>query len=243
MQEGAAAGADLLRIEVERDRIAALAQNASLEVAHTRIALLREMGRTDFPEIELTESLDSPIAVSLKSIDQIFSQRKEVQTAKAFLSQTEANARLQRANSKVDPDVQLGYKRTMGFDTLYAGFNVPLPVRHRNQGNIASALADIRVARSLLVTVQQQIRAEAEIARQEYEKKQSVLKDTLRPLLERSERSEQIIYKAFLEGGFDLLRYLDASRARIEAQTMYYRGLGELHQSAVALQQAQGDMQ
>lgn len=243
VQEGAAAGADLLRIEVERDRLSALAQNAELEAVRTRIGLLSEMGRSDFHDIELADSLDSSSKVSFKPIDQVFSQRKEIQTAKAAILQTEANTRLQRANGKVDPELQLGYKRTMGFDTVYAGLNVPLPFRNKNQGNIASAAAEIRVAQSSLVTVEQQIRAELELAQQEYRKKQSVLRNTLKPLVEKSERSEQIIYKAFREGGFDLLRYLDASRARIEAQTMYYRGLGELHQSAVVLQQAQGDRQ
>ena len=55
VREGATAGADLLRIQIERERLSASVQNAQLEADRTRIALLREIGRTDLPEFQFTD--------------------------------------------------------------------------------------------------------------------------------------------------------------------------------------------
>jgi cobalt-zinc-cadmium efflux system outer membrane protein len=201
------------------------------------------MGRSEFPELDLTESLEALPQISLKDFSTILSQRRDAQVASHAVEQAEANARLQRANGRMDPEIQLGYKRTAGFNTLYTAVNVPVALHNRNQGNIASADADVRTAQQSLAAVARQIRAEVESARADYEAKQRVVTDTLRPLLRDAQRSLEITEGAYREGGFDLLRYLDAQRARIEAQTLYYRGLGELHQTAVAVEQAQGDFE
>ena len=66
--------------------------------------------------------------------------------SRAALEQARANLRLQHPNAKTDPDAQLGYKRTAGFDTLYAAVQIPLPVRNRNQGQIEAATVELKVA-------------------------------------------------------------------------------------------------
>lgn len=241
VQEGAAAGADLLRLQVEQQRLNAALETAGMDADRARIALLREMGRTTFPEIELTEAVDTPPVVVLKEIRDVFRQRRDIQSLHRGIAEAESNARLQRANAKMDPELQFGYKRTFGFDTLYSAVNVPLPLHNRNQGNIASADAEIRIAQANLDAEEWQVSAEVEAARSEYEKRKRMLDETLRPLLDNAQRSLEIAQGAYREGGFDLLRYLDAQRSRIEAQTLYFRALGDLHVSAVAVAQAQGD--
>jgi cobalt-zinc-cadmium efflux system outer membrane protein len=242
VHEGATAGADLLRIQIERERLSASVQNAQLDADRARIALLREIGRIDLPKFELTDTIDSPIGITEEPIEQVFGQRAEIQAAKALVAQTQANVQLQLANAKGDVEVQLGYKRTFGYDTLYTGLNIQLPIRNRNQGNIASAEADLHAAESSLTAVEQQIGAEVELARRDYESKQRVVSDTLKPLSARSDEALRIALAAYRQGGFDLLRYLDALRVQIEDQIMFYQGLGQAHVSAVALQQAQGDL-
>lgn len=241
VQEGAAAGADLLRLQVEQQRLNAALETAGMDADRARIALLREMGRTTFPEIELTEAVDTPPVVVLKEIRDVFRQRRDIQSLHRGIAEAESNARLQRANAKMDPELQFGYKRTFGFDTLYSAVNVPLPLHNRNQGNIASADAEIRIAQANLDAEEWQVSAEVEAARSEYEMRKRMLDETLRPLLDNAQRSLEIAQGAYREGGFDLLRYLDAQRSRIEAQTLYFRALGDLHVSAVAVAQAQGD--
>ena len=86
--------------------------------------------------------------------------------SRAAIEQARANLRLQQANAKIDPDTQFGYKRTAGFNTLYAAVQIPLPVRNRNQGQIEAAVAEIRVAESSLASMAALVRSELEDRRQ-----------------------------------------------------------------------------
>ena len=120
VREGAAPEVDLLRIEVERDRLESAARTAAQDAERTRIAVFREMGKTEFPAVEFAEALDQAHPVAYFPLDQVLDQRPEMKLAREAVEQARANLRLQEANAKPDPDVHVGYKRTGGFDTLYA---------------------------------------------------------------------------------------------------------------------------
>jgi outer membrane protein, heavy metal efflux system len=241
--EGSSPGADLLRFQVEFERLQAAEQNVELDATRSRITLLREMGRVDFrDDVELTEAMGPFDAVPLVPIDKVFTNRPEMQVANAAVREAEANSRLQRANAKPDPELQFGYKRTLGFDTLYTGVNMQLPLRNRNQGNIEAANADVGAAQAGLGQLKLQIAADVAMAQQEYETRLRQLKDHLQPLVDKSRESARIALGAYREGGFDLLRYLDAERARIEAEAAYVRGIGDVEQSALNLRLVQGEL-
>jgi cobalt-zinc-cadmium efflux system outer membrane protein len=233
----------LLRFQVEFERLQAAEQNVELDATRSRITLLREMGRVDFrDDVELTEAMGPFDAVPLLPIDKVFTNRPEMQVANAAVREAEANSRLQRANAKPDPELQFGYKRTLGFDTLYTGVNMQLPLRNRNQGNIEAANADVGAAQAGLGQLKLQIAADVAMAQQEYETRLRQLKDHLQPLVDKSRESARIALGAYREGGFDLLRYLDAERARIEAEAAYVRGIGDVEQSALNLRLVQGEL-
>ena len=242
VREGATPEVDLLRTEVERDRLTGLAGVAAQDAERTRIALLREMGKTEFPAVEFTDSLERPDAVEPAQVSQVLDRRIDMMLAREGVEQARANLRLQQANARTDPDLQLGYERIGGFDTIYAAAQIPLPIRNRNQGQIEAATADIRVAESSLALTEAAIRSELENARVEYAARQKLLNDTLRPMRERADEVYRITDAAYRETGSDILRLLDAERVRIETQTAYTRALAELQQSAVALKTAQGDL-
>ena len=86
------------------------------------------------------------------------------------------------------------------------------------------------------------IRSELESAARDYESRQRLLNDTLRPMRERANEVYRIVDAAYRETGSDLLRLLDAERTRIETEEMYARALSEIQQSAVALETAQGTL-
>jgi cobalt-zinc-cadmium efflux system outer membrane protein len=206
------------------------------------IALFREMGAREYPEVVLTESLEAPPQVKPIAVEQALRQRIEMQLASHSVEQGRANLDLQRANGKPDPDVQLGYKRTAGFDTLYAAIQIPLPIRNRNQGQIAAAAADIKGAESLVAVIEQSVRAELASAEKDFENRNKLIRETLGPMRERASEVSRILEAAYREGGTDLLPLLDAERARIDAELLYVRTLSELQQSAVSLRAAQGDL-
>ena len=147
VREGAAPEVDLVRIEVERDRLASLARTASQDAELARIALFREMGESEFPQVAFSDALEQVIQVGAFSPEQVLERRVEMALARQAVEQARANLRLQQAHSKPDPDLQFGYERIGGFDTLYAAAQVPLPIRNRNQGQIEAAAAELKAAR------------------------------------------------------------------------------------------------
>jgi cobalt-zinc-cadmium efflux system outer membrane protein len=242
VREGASPEVDLLRIEVERERLVSSARTAAQDAERTRIAMFREMGNTEFPAVEFADALDQPHPVELLTVEQALAQRPEMKLARENVEQGRANLRLQEANAKPDPDTFLGYKHTFGFNTLYAAVQIPLPVRNRNQGQIEAAAAEIRAAQSSVSATEALVRSELETARRDYESRQRLLNETLRPMRDRADEVYRIVDAAYRETGSDILRLLDAERTRIETQLLYARTLSEFQQSAVALETAQGSL-
>jgi cobalt-zinc-cadmium efflux system outer membrane protein len=242
VREGAAPEVDLLRIEVERDRLITLARIAAQDAERAAIALFREMGKTDFPLVAFADRLEQTRPVALLTLDQVLEQRTEMKLARAGVEQARANLRLQESNAKPDPDIHVGYKRTAGSDTLYAAVQIPLPVRNRNQGQIEAAAADIKAEESSVAATEALIRSEVETARTDYRARQKLLEEMLRPMRDRADQVYRIVDAAYRETGTDILRLLDAEHAQIETELIYVRTLSEFQQSAVALEAAQGNL-
>jgi outer membrane protein TolC len=242
VREGAAPEVDLLRVEVERDRLSALARSAALEAERARIALFREMGKTQFPPVEFADALEPVSPVPAFTVDEALERRPEMRISRAAVEQARANLRLQQANARTDPDAQIGYKRTSGFNTLYAAVQIPLPIRNKNQGQIEAAVAETKVAESSLAAEAALVRSEFETAMNDYESRKKLLEETLRPMRDRADEVYRILDAAYREGGSDILRLLDAERTKIETQLAYTRSLTELQQSAVAIATAQGNL-
>jgi outer membrane protein, heavy metal efflux system len=239
--EGVMAEADLMRVEVERDRVRAQSLAAARDADAAIVELYRSMGRADFPPTDLVDALDSRKAVILPEIGAVLNSRPEAQAARERVTEAEANVSLQRANAKPDPEVFAGYKRVSGLDTLYGAVQIDIPVRNRNQGNIASSVAQVRIARANLAYTEANIRAELEAAERAYRDEQGLV-ELLPATLDRARESERLARAAYREGAIDLIRLLDAERNRIDVQAQYYRALVDLQQSIVNLSLAAGEM-
>jgi cobalt-zinc-cadmium efflux system outer membrane protein len=180
--------------------------------------------------------------VGLLAPQQVMERRVEITLAHEAVEQARANLRLQQSNAKVDPDLHLGYERIGGFDTVYAAAQIPLPIRNRNQGQIEAATEEMRAAESSVVATEAAIRSELESAVRDYDSRQKLINETLRPMRDRANEVYQIVDAAYRETGSDLVRLLDAERTKIDAELTYARALSEFQQSAIALQTAQGNL-
>ena len=129
---------------------------------------------------------------------------------------------------------------TYGVNTVIAGFQVTLPFVNKNQGNREAAEAEVRRRQQLLAAVETDVRAEYEGALQDYQMRRDEAIATLEPLRQEAANLEQIATAAYAEGGTDLLRLLDAERARIDADLAWARGMADYHQSIVRLEAAEG---
>lgn len=244
---GAIAEQDLLRVRLERERLNVSADLASIEVNHAQVELLRQMGQTDFSKpVTLTDSLDPQRSVTPVPIQQVLDRRLDIAVTRAALSEAEANAKLQGVLARPDLSITTGYKRTQlpdaidSVNTAVAGLRITLPLRDRNQGNRAAAAAEVRRREQLLAEEEGQIRADYADALQEYESRRAELTQTLQPIREHAATLSQIAAAAYREGGTDLLRLLDAERARLDAELAWIHGLVDYQQSIVRLEAAEG---
>jgi outer membrane protein, heavy metal efflux system len=243
---GAIAEQDLLRVRLEWERLKISADLAFIEVNRSRVELLKEMGRTDFGDVVLTELLAPDAEMAPIGIEQALAQRIEIKVARAALQQAQANAKLQDVNARPDLNISYGYKRTQlpdtvdGVNTALVSLRVTLPTTDKNQGNRIAADAEVRRQQQLVAAAEADVRADYASALQEYQLRRSEFVNALEPLRDHAANISKIAAAAYAEGGTDLLRLLDAERARLEAELAWARGMVEYRQSMVRLEAAEG---
>jgi cobalt-zinc-cadmium efflux system outer membrane protein len=158
-----------------------------------------------------------------------------------FFDQANARVRLEEANAKPNLDVLGGYKRTGGFDTALVGAQIDLPVRNRNQGNIAAASAEVRGARANLAAAEALVEAEIRAARADFETRKAQVREYLPRLLAQAQETARIARGAYRLGGAELLRLLDAERLRLEIELLHTRALADYSQSSARYRFALGE--
>lgn len=242
VREGAMAEADLIRVRLERERLALERNDAVLAATRSRLLLQLAMGEESFAPVKLTEPLPDALHEPDFALDasSALIQRTEVKIREAAIEESVAAVRLARANAKPDLTWNAGYKRAGPFDTVQVGARIPLMVRDRNEGNIAAASAGERYAASLLRVTQQAVLAEAKAALESYVTYRRQLLQTLPLLREQALETASIAEAAYREGGADLMRLLDAQRVRIEAQQVYMKARVNYELAIVELEQALG---
>jgi outer membrane protein TolC len=239
--EGKIAAADLLRVRLEEARAEANTESSRLAEAEAKQRLAREMGLARAGNWRLSESfelLSEP--KNPDSADSPQSDRIEVKLAQQAIDTARANLRTQKAQGRPDVDALFGYKRTAGFNTMIAGFQMNLPIFDRNQAAVAAARFEVEANRSTLSAVEHQNASDLALARMSYETWKRQVTDRYRPLLDQAVDIANISRAAYREGGTDLLRLLDAERLRVDTQSAWVEALGNYHQSVLSLEYAEG---
>lgn len=246
LSAGAIAEQDFLRVRLESERLKISADLAFIEAARTRVDLLKEMGAADFAEVLLTEPLAVEAQVTPLGVEQALAQRVEIRVARTALEQAKASAKLQDVMARPDLNATYGYKRTQlpdtltGVNTAIVSLRVTLPFTDKNQGNRIAAEAEVRRQQQLLAAVEVEVRAEYYGALQEYQLRRNEFLNALQPLREHAAAISEIAAAAYAEGGTDLLRLLDAERARLDAELAWARGMVDYRQSIARLEAAEG---
>ena len=239
---GATRGVDLLRAQIERDRLQLALESARRDAVLSRLELFRQIGREPQPNVELTDALQSsaPIDIQAYPIATILAARAEVAAARDAVTAAQANVRLQHSLGVADLDVLTGYKRNSGADTLYSSLQLPLTLRNRTQGEVERAQATVRLQQDRLAQVELAVRAEVQAASEAYLHQQHIVQVILPDMRERARQNLKIMDEAYRLGGVDLLRYLDAERTEFDIEVSALRTQAEFQQSIVRLQIAYG---
>jgi cobalt-zinc-cadmium efflux system outer membrane protein len=237
---GAMRGIDLIRVQIERDRLMLALEAARREVVLSRIELFRQIGRSPDDRIKLADSLEPTTPVQSESIAVVLAARADVAAAQEAVTAAEADVRLQRALGVPDLDLLGGYKRNSGDNTIYTSLQIPLPFRNRNQGEVARAEATVQLAKDRLQQLELSVSADVAATQEAYTHQQAVVRDILPDMRARARQNLAIMDDAYRTGGVDLLRYLDAERTAFDVEVSALRTLAELQQAALQLQLAYG---
>ena len=240
VEAGAMRGVDLIRMQIERDRISVSLAGALRDAELAETDLFRQIGRPTRKGVTLTDDISVTEVLPAIDLAAALSQRLEIEAANDAVTAAEADVTLQRANAVPDPELFGGYKRDVGTNTAYAALQLPLPLRNRNQGEIARAEAQLRIARALLQETQLAARADIEAAEENYRREVELVRNTLPAMRAEAAQNLVIETEAYRLEGIDLLRYLDAERTELDVEMTAIRTLGEFHQAAVRLQLATG---
>ncbi len=183
----------------------------------------------------------SPAAGSLESLLQAARrERLEVLLSHALVEQARAKLSLDQSQAHPDWSLLWGYKRTAGLNTLMAGISVPLPLFDRNQGTIASDSSELERAQSLLRATVADVETEVAAAMGQLRRRYAMLSQVRKRVLDQAEESFRISLAAYQEGATDLLRLLDAQRARNEIRLLQIQAEMAWQASLVDLETAVG---
>lgn len=244
--QGAIAEQDLLRVRLESERLKITRETAAIEAQRDRAELLRQMGRSGPPNFTLTERFAPGEPPMPLGVEAALANRAEIKAAHAAVDQAQARARVQDVAARPDMNLLAGFKRTQlpdtvtGVNTAIVTFRITLPVADRNQGNRIAAEAEVRRRQQLLAEAEAQARADYDSAVEEYQARRNEIDNSLAPLREHAKEISDIANQAYSAGGVDLLRLLDAERARLDADLTWTRGMVDYRQSIVRLETAEG---
>jgi cobalt-zinc-cadmium efflux system outer membrane protein len=199
-----------LRARTASDEADAAVLAAEAQAAAARRALTSLWADPD-PEIDLVEPPAGPTLSA--AIDPTASL--DVRLAQAEREAAQAAIDRERAAGKPDLTIQAGVRRfeQTGDQALIVGFTAPIPIRDRNQGNVAAARADATAAeaRERLVLARS-VRAvrDAQASLRAAEVRLEVLQSRTVP---QAQQAVDLARQGFQAGKFSLLDVLDAQAA------------------------------
>src|ERR1043166_902438 len=94
LRVGTIAEQDVLRVQLEGERLAITANLASVGASRAEADLLKEIGDSSDTAVALSEALDATGEIAPASVDEVLAQRPEMKIARASVDEARARARL-----------------------------------------------------------------------------------------------------------------------------------------------------
>jgi cobalt-zinc-cadmium efflux system outer membrane protein len=244
LEEGAIAGSELLKVKLERVKFDTAVAQARLAIRQAGIKLLELLGESNLETaVSVAGAFDAaPVLVDLAALrEKALRNRPDLQSAERSATLAERRIALERARGVPDIVPFVGYKRLGVDNTVLFGVTIPLRVSNKNQGEIARAVADEKVALTERQLARNRVLAEVESAWRAYETARAQLATFQRELLPQSDESREIAQVAYREGATNLLPLLEAQRTRAEIRQQYFRAQFDYRVSILQLEAAVGE--
>ena len=194
-----------------------------------------------------------------EGLKQALAARSDLMAARAEMAMAEASIEKERAEGRWDASVNVGYMRQdMGFHLLGlteqgetqpiqdifhyvgGGVTIMLPLRNRNQGNIAAAMAETTAAQRRLAFALLTVRQEVTAAFVRYEATKRALELYAQGVREVARQNLEVVRKTYALGQTSLLDLIAEQRRYINIETGYTDALQQVHDAAVEIERAVG---
>lgn len=236
---GEATRADLLLIQIERERAELALENAQATLEASRRRLAAVMGVPETPVGEVAGELASP-AVDFADL----ARRSGVLDSNALvqIAQVEADRTrilLRRAQVEPWPNVTVsgGYMQEAGFPNHLGLFAVemPIPVWNRNQGGVRAARAAVSSAGEQVQRTYNDLAAQLATAVGRYEAASQQTRRIQNAIIPKARESLELTRKGVAAGQFGFLTLLQAQRSNAEADLGLIQSLEALWTSAAEI--------
>jgi outer membrane protein, heavy metal efflux system len=244
---------DISRADFEKIELEAMKQendrdDAVAEERSTVANLLALVGPAAPPSVEVRGDLavHPPALDEARLAQRAAEERADVRAARAHAEAARAAASL--ASAQVVPDVTLGigYTRSNAIavgdnpDSMAVTLSVPLPLFHRNQGEVAKASAEAERTDRAANALEARVARDVAAAMARYRAAVDKVARYDGGALQRADRALQVAEKTWRAGDRSLLEYLEAERTWVELRGDYLDTLFELRQAAFEVEKAVG---
>jgi cobalt-zinc-cadmium efflux system outer membrane protein len=215
------------------------------------------------PEVPLSLRGDlrhAPVRFDLPdALAQALAVRADLSAAQAEVAMAEAQTVKERAEGRWDASVNVGYMRqNFGFDLrgltdngstqpitdifhyVGGGVTVMVPLRNRNQGSIAAAMAETMAAERRLDAVLLTVRQEVTAAFTHYAAARQALEVYTHGVREVARQNLEVVRQAYELGRSTLLDVIAEQRRYIDIEMGYTDALKQVYDAAVNIERAVG---
>ena len=261
VREGAAPSIDQNLQLVEVNRLDASRQllSSRAEVATLQLKLLAGMPADAPLAVRGELSTSAPTLDRANALRRAVTGRPDLAAARTDVAMARAMIRKEQAEGRWDASVNVGYMRQdFGFglngltnsgqtrpiqDVFHyfgGGVTIMLPVRNRNQGNVAAAEAGARAAERRLEFATLTVQQEVEAAFAQHEAAKRSLDIYGRGVRDVAQRNLDVVRRSYELGRGSLLDVIAEQRRFIDVETGYTDVLKQVYDAAVDVERAIG---
>jgi outer membrane protein, heavy metal efflux system len=248
---------NMLLVEVNRARSMREGQEANVEVAIFELKNL--LGMKPEESLSLRGDLKEPstLPTLAEATERALKDRPDLRTVRAAEAVAEAMIEQARAEGRIDASLMAGYQRMKsgfplsGIDdrgglspidmtshSVVAGVTLTLPVRNKNQGSVAAAVAELEAARRRREFAELTIRREVAASYAQYERTMRALGIFRTGVLEGAKQNLKVIYQTYELGSKNLSDYIGEQRRFIDIENEYVDSLLDTYLARLEVERA-----
>ena len=222
--QGANPEGELIRVEVERDRVDSDVTLAEVDLFRAQAALRPFLGETgpSLVTLRVTNVSLAPDTAPLPALNDLtthaLQHRSELLVARAKVDAAAGTIAVERSLLIRQLGATFGVKRTAGTTAMVAGVSLAVPLFDQNRGQIQRATGERLAAEQELRWLERTVAGELDAAYHATGRLAAQVVAMRPTFVSRAEESQRIAVAAYQEGAAPLLQVLDASRALTDAR-------------------------